>query len=98
MNRTPISRLPALSTVLLMSLALSACGIFGGKDKPKTPTFGNRQPILSHIEAGTKVDPALANVAVVLPTPQVNSDWSQAGGSASKAYGHLALGDAPKEL
>ena len=30
MNRTPISRLPALSTVLLMSLALSACGIFKG--------------------------------------------------------------------
>ena len=98
MNSITRARLLALPSVLVLALALSACGIFHGKDKPKTPTLGNRQPILSHIEAGAKVDPALAGVAVVIPPPQVNADWSQAGGAASKSYGHLALGDAPKEL
>jgi outer membrane protein assembly factor BamB len=98
MNRTKISRLLALPSVLLLSLALSACGLFGGKDKPKTPVLGNREPILSHIAAGANVDPALANVDVVVPSPHVNTDWSQAGGSASKAYGNLAIGASPTEL
>src|SRR5690606_5530541 len=40
-------------------------------------------------------DPALADVAVVLPTPQVNQAWSQAGGNAAKNIGHLALAGTP---
>jgi len=92
------ARRKALPAILLMALALSGCGLFGGKDKPKTPTIGNRQPILSRIEAGTEIDPALANVAVVVPAPQVNKDWNQAGGTASKSYGHLALSEAPTEV
>lgn len=78
-----------------LALGLSACvgGLFGsGKDKNVTPTVGNRVPILSKIE-GAKVDPALANVAVVLPPPTTNTEWAQAGGTAGKSYGHLALGD-----
>jgi outer membrane protein assembly factor BamB len=35
---------------------------------------------------------------VVVPPAQVNADWSQAGGTASKSYGHLALGASPTEL
>ena len=57
-----------------------------------------RVPILSRIEAGTKVDDTLAAVTVVLPTPEVNTEWSQGGGSASKSYGHLALGAHPHAL
>ncbi|HTN41788.1 MAG TPA: PQQ-binding-like beta-propeller repeat protein, partial [Asticcacaulis sp.] len=83
--------------LVVMAAALSACGIFGGKDKPKTPTVGNRVPILSRIEAGTTVDSSLASASVVIPAPQVNADWSQAGGTASKSYGHLAIADSPKE-
>lgn len=80
------------------SVSLSACsgGLFGGGDGPATtPTVGERTPILSRIESGAQVDPALASVAVVLPPAQANADWAQAGGTASKAYGHLALANDP---
>ncbi|MGN6499321.1 MAG: outer membrane protein assembly factor BamB family protein [Tsuneonella sp.] len=86
--------------VFALALALAACkgGLLGGGHKKITPTVGDRVPILSRIENGAKVDPALAGVAVVLPTPQANADWAQAGGTAGKAYGNLALGDNPMPL
>jgi outer membrane protein assembly factor BamB len=74
---------------------LGGCSVFGGKDGPKTPTIGNRQPILSQIAQTVNADPALANVPVVLPAAQVNADWSQAGGNAAKSTGHLALSATP---
>ena len=79
------------------SLSLGACsgGIFGGKDEKTTPTYGERQPILSRIDIGAKVDPALANTPVSLPAAQSNESWSQAGGTANKSYGHLALAATP---
>lgn len=96
MKTSRLSRSLKVSLVLGLGLALSACGVIGGgKSGPKTPTVGNRVPILSRIETGAKVDPALASVAVVVPSPSVNPDWPQAGGTASKSYGHLALADAP---
>ncbi len=90
------TRIYALPLLIALAVSLGGCGIFGGKDKPKTPTVGNRVPILSRIESGAKVDPALASIAVVLPTAAANPDWPQAGGTASKAYGHPALSDAPQ--
>lgn len=89
-----------LAPVLVIALALgvSGCGIFKGKGGPKTPTVGDRVPILSRIESGAKVDPALAGVSVILPPVDTNADWPQAGGPASKAYGHLALGASPTRL
>ncbi|WP_420821333.1 PQQ-binding-like beta-propeller repeat protein [Pseudopontixanthobacter vadosimaris] len=93
MSRKNFSRYAFLAGV---TFGLSACGIFGGGDGPATtPTVGERTPILSRIESGAQVDPALASVAVVLPPAQANSDWAQAGGTASKAYGHLALASDP---
>lgn len=82
-----------LAVPLILALALSGCGMLGGKAKPKTPTVGDRVPILSRVESGAKVDPALAAVSVILPPQETNPDWSQAGGTANKAYGHLALGE-----
>ena len=84
-------------TAALLATALAGCsgGLFGGGDKKSTPTVGERMPILSRIESGAKVDPSLAGVSVVLPPAQANGEWAQAGGSASKSYGHLALADSP---
>ena len=91
---------PRLLPVLVLALALgtSGCGIFKGKGGPKTPTVGDRVPILSRIESGAKVDPALAGVTVVLPPAEANTEWAQAGGPANKAYGHLALGASPTRV
>ena len=52
------SRRIAGPIALALMLTLSGCGIFGGgKGGPKTPTIGNRIPILSRIDSGAKVDP-----------------------------------------
>ncbi len=85
----------SLALPLVLGLALSGCGVFGGKSGPKTPTIGNRVPILSRIESGAKVDASLDSVAVILPPEETNAEWPQAGGTPSKAYGHLALAQAP---
>jgi len=84
----------------LMAAGLTGCkgGLFGGGDDKTTPTIGNRVPILSRIERGTEVDPALAAVSVVLPPPRSNPEWAQAGGTANKSYGHLALAEKPSKV
>ena len=94
MNRKNLSR---TAIVAALAVGLGACsgGLFGGGDKKETPTVGERQPILSRIQSGAQVDPALAGVSIVLPPAQVNTEWSQAGGNAAKSYGHLALSATP---
>ncbi|MBT0669917.1 PQQ-binding-like beta-propeller repeat protein [Novosphingobium profundi] len=86
---------PLVAIALLT--ALSGCKLFGGGGDggPKTPTVGERIPILSHIESGAEVDPTLSMVSVVLPPEQVNTAWAQGGGTPTKSYGHLALADNP---
>ncbi|MEO0464699.1 MAG: PQQ-binding-like beta-propeller repeat protein [Pseudomonadota bacterium] len=83
-----------------IAAALTGCagnGLFGSAKKT-TPTVGKRMPILSRIESGTEVDPALASVSVVLPPPVANTEWSQVGGAADKSYGHLALSATPTKI
>lgn len=98
MPSTSMFRKGAAPLALVLVLGLSGCGVFGGKGKPSTPTVGNRVAILSRVESGAKVDPALASVAVVLPPAAVNADWPQAGGNAGKSYGNLALSATPARL
>ena len=89
-SRTITSSLAGLA--LLAGLSGCAGGLFGGGDKDNvTPTVGNRVPILSRVVNDAQVDPALASVSVVLPPAEVNTEWAQGGGTANKAYGHLAL-------
>ncbi|GAB5489051.1 MAG: outer membrane protein assembly factor BamB [Parasphingorhabdus sp.] len=79
------------------ALLVSACGVLGGgdgDDKKTTPTLGKRTNILTG-ESGAAVDPALAGVSVILPSPIVNSEWAQSGGNAAKSVGHLSLGGSP---
>lgn len=96
MNVLKVSMRIAVGALLATSLA--GCGVFGGKSGPKTPTVGERIPILSRIESGAQVDPALEGVSVILPPAQANEAWPQAGGTASKAYGHLAMSATPTRL
>ena len=98
MNSTASTRRLAFPLLAVLAVSLAGCGVFGGKGKPTTPTVGNRVPILSRIESGAKVDPALAGTAVILPPAESNAEWAQAGGTAGKAYGHLALGAAPQRV
>ena len=97
MTGNSLRMLGRLATGAVLATALAGCsgGLFGGKDDKTTPTVGNRVPILSRIESGASVDPALASISVVLPAAQANADWAQAGGTAGKAYGHLALAAEP---
>ncbi len=88
------------SAKLLLALAASAslggCAVLDGVrgdagKKNNTPTIGNRVDILG-TERDMEVDPALANVAVILPAPATNEAWAQPGGNASKSPGHVELG------
>ena len=86
--RTPV--------MLAALMALSACGIFKGAPK-KTPTVGNRVPILAS-ESGAEADQSIADVQVTLPAPAPNDAWAQPGGNAAKSMGQLALGEQPARL
>ena len=67
-RRRSAFRAGALGAFAVLALGLSGCGVVGGKSKVKTtPSLGNRIPVLSRIESGTKVSADLASVAVVVP-------------------------------
>jgi outer membrane protein assembly factor BamB len=78
------------AVLALAALAASGCGIFK-KGAPKTPVVGERVPVLV-AEQDVAVDPATAALPMSLPDPVVNTEWAQPGGNASKAMGHVALG------
>jgi len=83
-----------------LAAMLTGCagnGLFGKRERT-TPTIGDRTPILSRIEAGTSVNPGLADVTVVLPPAVANTEWSQVGGAADKSYGHLQLAEVPTKV
>ena len=98
MSRGSMRRAGAAPLVLLLALAVAGCGIVGGHKPKATPTLGERVPVLSRIESGAKIDPALATVAVTLPEAVSNPEWAQAGGNAAKSYGHLALAAVPRRV
>ncbi len=82
-----------LILALTAASLVSGCGVFNKDNKPKTPTIGERIPVLS-AETAIEVDPALAGISVILPPAVTNADWTQPGGNAAKSVGHLALGTA----
>jgi outer membrane protein assembly factor BamB len=85
--------------ILLSALAialLSGCSVLkgGGDGKPKTPTIGNRIPVLTTQSAAT-VDSSISELSVILPEQAVNAAWAQPGGNGSKSMGHPALAATP---
>ena len=98
MKHRKIARAALLAGFMVAGLTGCKGGIFGGGDDKTTPTVGKRMPILSRIESGAEVDPSLAAISVVLPPARTNPEWAQAGGSASKSYGHLALAENPAKV
>lgn len=84
-----------LSVALTAMLALGACNALKGPKK--TPTLGERVPILV-AEGGAEADKTIAEVQVLLPPPAANEAWTQPGGDPSKSMGHLALAAAPQRL
>ncbi|MFZ5746995.1 MAG: PQQ-binding-like beta-propeller repeat protein [Pseudomonadota bacterium] len=78
----------------LAALGACASGSGGGK---RTPVLGQRIPILV-AENEIVADKTLAGVQVIVPLAQMNAAWAQPGGNASKAMGHLALGEAPTRV
>ena len=98
MKTMKIARAALLAGIVAASLTGCKGGLFGGGDDKATPTVGNRMPILSRIESGAEVDPALAGISVVLPPARNNPEWAQVGGAASKSYGHLALAENPSKV
>ena len=83
-------RATMVAGVAAMALVTSGCGVLRGNGGPRTPTVGAREPILTRA-ADIAVDPTIAGQQIILPEPVANADWSQPGGNASKAMGHVAL-------
>ncbi|MGF1477759.1 MAG: PQQ-binding-like beta-propeller repeat protein [Geminicoccaceae bacterium] len=82
-----------LGPLLGVSLSLTACagdGWLGGDDEVRMP--GERIAVLL-LEEGVQADPRLANEPIQLPPPRTNATWSQSGGTANHAPGHLATAD-----
>ncbi|WP_235902636.1 PQQ-like beta-propeller repeat protein [Sandarakinorhabdus oryzae] len=82
--------------VLMASLALASCNVFKKGDRRRTPTIGERIPILS-FETRAEAETELKDTAIVLPAPETNAEWAQPGGSATKVGGHLVLAEQPAE-
>jgi len=64
-------------------------------EKP-TPLPGRRLPVLQLNDNPTQ-ELAVADAPIVLPAAVVNDDWSQPGGNASNAPGHLVLNTSLKK-
>ena len=77
---------------------LAGCGVLGGRNRrPTTPTVGQRIPVLG-TEGTVEADPLLAAIPVTVPAAVANTDWAQPGGNPSKSMGHVAFGDAPRQV
>jgi len=80
--------------VVVSATALSACSIFSGSSKKdqKYDDGGRERIAIISATQGVEADPAIAGVAVAIPRPYRNNNWSQAGGNSPHDVQHLELG------
>jgi outer membrane protein assembly factor BamB len=86
-------RFAPLALLAAVAILAGGCGITDTMGKwfsspHKSKIRGERISIMATDES-VKPDPALKDVAVVLPAPYVNTEWAQPGGFASNAMHHL---------
>ena len=75
------------TALLLAALCLAGCSWFEDK---KQPLPGERISVLT-LDRQLAPDPALANIPIALPRPEVNKDWPEPGGTPDHAMQHPAL-------
>ena len=81
-----------LAGVLIAVMALTACDSWLGDNKAP-PLPGKRISILSR-EKQTEPEITGPVAKIVLPPPEDNEDWPQAGGYSNHAMHHMVVGDA----
>jgi outer membrane protein assembly factor BamB len=85
------SRNLRIALMIAAAMASTGCSVFKKSKKTETPVLGERIPVLTN-EGDVSVDPATQALPFTLPAPVENAGWTESGGSASNAMGHLALG------
>jgi outer membrane protein assembly factor BamB len=107
----PFLLFQSIPLIALLSFALAGCesiglGDSGGPslssvtsafDKKQEPLPGRRISVLKADEKGAIAGPE-ASGSIMLPPAVTNASWSQPGGVASNAPGHLAVGETLNSL
>lgn len=91
------SRTFRAAVLIAAALASSSCGVFKRGAKPKTPVLGQRIAVLTS-ETDVQIDPATQALPFSLPPAVENAAWTESGGNASNAVGHVALGTALQNI
>lgn len=91
------SRTFRAALLIAAALASSSCGVFKRGAKPKTPVLGQRIAVLTS-ETDVQIDPATQALPFSLPPAVENAAWTESGGNASNAVGHVALGTALQNI
>jgi outer membrane protein assembly factor BamB len=94
MGTTAMTR--RIAGLLIALLALGGCDSWLGENKAP-PLPGKRISVLSR-EKMVEPDLAGGNPQIVLPPPEDNEDWPQAGGYSNHAMHHMLVGDSLSRL
>ena len=88
---TMIHRLFRMSVLIAVLFSLGSCDwVKELTTKKKTPLPGERIPVMIH-EPELEPDSRVADLRVMLPPPEANSEWTHAGGNATHAMHHLKV-------
>jgi len=92
-----LSRFPRpapVFAVLALTMLLSGCSLYDDymKSGKEPPLPGDRISVLLN-QRSLSPDPKLANVQILLPAPEPNADWPQAGGYPNHAMQHMQASD-----
>ena len=79
---------------LAWAVMLGGCSLYDDfiNREKEPPLPGDRISVLLH-QRSLSPDPKLANVQILLPAPEPNADWPQAGGFPNHAMHHMQAPD-----